>query len=137
MITKIFIGLAASVSLLSLSSFQQKTKFTLKESIERGKDIYITHCLTCHMEQGEGTDGFYPPLAQSDYLKANKKKSIEVVLYGASGPMKVNGYEYDEKMEGFAFTDEQVSDVLNYVRNSFGNKESVITPEEVKEARKK
>lgn len=137
MITKIFIGLAAGILLLSVSSFQQKPKFNLKESTERGKGIYIAHCLTCHMEQGEGTDGFYPPLAKSDYLTADKKKTIQVVLYGASGPMTVNGYEYDEKMTGFDFTDEQVSDVLNYVHNSFGNKGTTVTPEEVKEARKK
>ncbi len=126
------------LSILSSSfSFQQKQKFSLKESIERGKDIYIANCLTCHMDQGEGADGFYPPLAKSDYLMADKKRSIQQVLYGATGEIKVNGYDYSEPMVGFDLTDEQVSDVLNYVRNSFGNKGSAITPEEAKAARKK
>ncbi|MBS1559445.1 MAG: cytochrome c [Bacteroidetes bacterium] len=122
---------------LSSFSFQQKEKFSLKESMERGKAIYTAKCMTCHMEAGEGTDGYYPPLAKSDYLMADKKRSIEQVLYGASGPMQVNGYDYEEKMPGFDFTDEQVSDVLNYVRNVFGNKGDALTPEEVKSARKK
>ncbi len=123
--------------LFTTFSFRQEPKFKLKESIERGKDIYIVNCLTCHMDQGEGTDGFYPPLAKSDYLMADKKRSIQQVLYGATGEMKVNGYVYTEPMAGFDFTDEQLSDVLNYVRSSFGNKGSAVTPGEVKAARKK
>lgn len=91
---------------LSSFSFQPQTPFNLKASMERGKAIYTAKCMTCHMEMGEGTDGYYPPLAKSDYLMAGKKKSIEVVLYGASGPMKVNGYDYDDKMEAFDLTDE-------------------------------
>jgi len=129
--------LIVSCIAISFISFQQKPKFVLKESIERGKDIYIANCLTCHMDQGEGTDGFYPPLTKSDYLMADTPRSIRQVLYGATGEMKVNGYVYTEPMAGFDLTDEQVSDVLNYVRNSFGNKGSAVTPEEVKESRKK
>lgn len=128
--------IVATLGLASFS-FQQKEKFPLKESMERGKAIYTAKCIACHMEAGEGTDGYYPPLAKSDYLMADKKRSIEQVLYGASGPMQVNGYDYEEKMPGFDFTDEQVSDVLNYVRNTFGNKGDALTPEEVKSARKK
>jgi mono/diheme cytochrome c family protein len=137
MIKKFSLPIAIACMGITFFSFQQKPKFVLKESIERGKDIYITNCLTCHLDQGEGTDGFYPPLAKSDYLMADKKRSVQQVLYGATGEIKVNGYTYTEPMAGFDFTDEQVSDVLNYVRNSFGNKGSAVTPEEVKESRKK
>jgi mono/diheme cytochrome c family protein len=132
----IFFSCLVVVGIVCLS-LQQKPKFSLKESIERGKDIYIANCLTCHMDQGEGTDGFYPPLAKSDYLMADKTRSIQQVLYGATGELKVNGYTYTEPMAGFDLADEQVSDVLNYVRNSFGNKGSAVTPDEVKAARKK
>lgn len=120
-----------------LISFQEKPKFNLKESIERGKDIYITNCLTCHIDQGEGIEDVYPPLAKADYLMADKKRSIQQVLYGATGEMKVNGKIYNTEMSGFALNDQQTSDVLNYIRNSFGNKGSAVTPEEVKGSRKK
>jgi nitrite reductase (NO-forming) len=129
--------LASVIIFSTLLSFQQKPKFTLTESIARGKDVYVAQCLTCHMEQGEGIEGVYPPLAKADYLMADKKRSIQQVLYGATGEMKVNGKIYSAEMSAFDLTDQQASDVLNYIRNSFGNKGGAITPEEVKAARKK
>ena len=116
-------------------SFQNK-KFDLKASIVRGKEVYVTYCMSCHMEQGEGLEGAYPPVAKSDYLMADKKRSINQVLHGASGEIKVNGVVYSGEMPEVDITDQEVSDVLNYVRNSFGNKGAAVTPEEVKSSRK-
>jgi mono/diheme cytochrome c family protein len=125
------------VFVLSLTfAFQQKPGFDLKSSIVRGKEVYTTYCISCHMEQGEGIEGVYPPVAKSDYLMKDKKRSIQQILYGISGPIKVNGKDYDAEMTGFDLTDQEVSDVLNYVRNSFGNKGAGIPPAEVKAARK-
>jgi len=119
----------------SLSTIAQK--FDLKTSIERGKDVYIAQCMSCHMEQGEGIESVYPPLAKSDYLMADKKRSINEVLHGLNGPIKVKGVSYDGVMTGFEMlSDQEVSDVLNYVRNSFGNKGGAVTPDEVKASRK-
>ena len=117
-------------------ALQQKPGFDLKASVSRGKDLYTTYCITCHMEQGEGLEGVYPPLAKSDYMMKDKKRSIQQILYGASGPMKVNGKEYDGVMTGYDLSDQEVSDLLNYVRNSFGNKGGAILPAEVKAVRK-
>ncbi len=119
-----------------LLSFQQKPKFDLKASITRGKEVYSTYCISCHMENGEGLEDVYPPLAKSDYMMADKKRSIQQVLYGVTGSIKVNGKSYSTDMVGFDLTDEEVSDVLNYVRNSFGNKGGAIPPVEVKASRK-
>lgn len=122
---------------LSFMSFAFSQKFDLKASIERGKDVYTAQCMSCHMEQGEGIEGVYPPLAKSDYLAADKKRSIDQVLHGLTGEIKVNGKTYDGVMTGFdALSDMEVSDVLNYIRNSFGNKGAAVTPDEVKAARK-
>ncbi|MBS1506296.1 MAG: cytochrome c [Bacteroidetes bacterium] len=137
MIKKIVLLVCLASASVILYSFQQKPKFNLKESIERGKDIYIANCLTCHIDQGEGIEDLYPPLAKSDYLMADKKRSIQQVLYGAKGEMKVNGKTYNTEMVGIELTDQQTSDVLNYIRNSFGNKGGAITPEEVNASRKK
>ena len=118
-------------------SFQQKPKFNLAESVNRGRDIYTAQCITCHMEQGEGIEDVYPPLVKSDYLMADKKRSIQQVLSGATGEMKVKGKIYNGQMTAFDLNDQQTSDVLNYIRNSFGNKGVAVTPEEVSAARKK
>jgi len=122
--------------LFSFLSFQKKPPFDLKASVSRGKEIYISYCISCHMEQGEGIEGVYPPLAKSDYLMADKRRSILQVLKGASGAMKVKGILYNAEMSGFDLTDTETSDVLNYVRNSFGNKGEAVRPEEVKAVRK-
>lgn len=134
---KRFFLLVAVVAVSSFFAFQQKPKFNLAESIARGKDIYTAQCLTCHLEQGEGIEDVYPPLAKSDYLMADKKRSVQQVLYGAKGEMKVRGKTYNGEMSAFDLNDQQTSDVLNYIRNSFGNKGGAITPEEIKAARTK
>jgi len=124
------------ISTVSLMSFQKKQKFDLKASIERGKEVYNTQCITCHMEKGEGIEGAFPPLAKSDYLMADKNRSIKQIIAGASGEMTVNGVTYNGDMPAIELTDEQVSDVLNYVRNSWGNKGAAVTTAEVKAQRK-
>lgn len=117
-------------------SFQQEHNFDLKASIARGQDVYTAQCLSCHMENGEGLEDIYPPLANSDYLMADKNRSIQQVLHGVSGEITVNGKTYNGEMTGFDLTDEQVSDVLNYIRNSWGNKGNAVTPDDVSLVRK-
>lgn len=131
--TILTIGVFTGISIV-LFSFNQK--FDLKASIVRGKEVYTTQCMTCHMEQGEGIEGAFPPLAKSDYLMADKKRSITQILHGLSGEIKVNGATYNGEMAAIELTDQELSDVLNYVRNSWGNKGDAVTPEEVKALRK-
>jgi nitrite reductase (NO-forming) len=130
------IVLLSCIPFTALMSFLPLQKFDLKASIERGKEVYNINCITCHMEKGEGIDAVFPPLAKSDYLMADKNRSIKQILEGASGEMKVNGKVYNGEMPAVDLTDEQVSDVLNYVRNSWGNKGAAVTPAEVRAQRK-
>lgn len=135
--TKYILGIGMITTVFTISSFSPIQKFDLKASVERGREVYTAQCIACHSEQGEGIEGVYPPLAKSDYLMADKKRSVDQVLHGLTGEIKVNGKTYDGVMTGFDFlSDTEVSDVLNYVRNSFGNKGAAVTPEEVKAVRK-
>ena len=129
----LFLVLAIAITLVS---FQKKPAFDLKASMTRGQEVYTTNCVSCHMEKGEGMEGVFPPLAKSNYLMADKKRSIVQIIKGVSGPIKVNGVEYNGEMAAIDLSDQEISDVLNYVRNSFGNKGAAVTPEEVKAARK-
>jgi mono/diheme cytochrome c family protein len=131
------IFIAALLFLPAFLAFTEYQKFDLKASIERGKEIYTTQCITCHMENGEGMESVFPPLAKSDYLMADTKRSIQQTLYGMSGEIKVNGITYNGEMPAFELTDTEASDVLNYIRNSWGNKADPVTPENVKKARTK
>ena len=67
---------AAISSIILLSSFQKKPAFDLKASMARGRETYVTYCVSCHMDQGEGIEGVYPPLAKSDYLMADRNRAI-------------------------------------------------------------
>ncbi len=126
----VLLSIALSISLFS---FQQNSD--LKSSMARGQEIYTANCVTCHMQKGEGIEGVYPPLAKSDYLMADKKRAIKQILEGATGAMTVNGIEYNGFMNGFSLTDQEVSDVMNYIRNSWGNKGGIVTKAEVKTSR--
>lgn len=116
------------------SSFYQK--YDLPKSIERGKEVYTNFCMSCHMADGTGSE-IYPPVAKTDYLKKPAKTLINIILQGQSGEIVVNKKKYDALMPAQAYlTDEQIADVLNYIRNSLGNKiAGTITPEQVKTLR--
>ena len=108
-----------------------------EKSLIAGREIYLSNCQSCHMEQGEGLEGVYPPLAKSDYLMADKSRAVRQILNGVNGSIKVNGVEYNAEMQGFSFSDQELVDLLNYIRNSFGNKGGVTTIEEVRKAKTK
>jgi len=104
----------------------------LKESIQRGKDIYNDFCITCHLESGEGVENTFPPLAKSDYLMNNREASIKGVKYGQRGVLIVNGVTYDNTMMPLGLENEEIVDVMNYVLNSWGNSGAkMVTIEEV------
>ncbi|HYF70973.1 MAG TPA: cytochrome c [Ohtaekwangia sp.] len=132
--SRIFIVLLLTLMALPFLSLQQN-KFDLKASITRGKEIYNVQCMSCHMENGEGLEGAFPPLAKSDYLMADQKRAVHQILNGLSGEITVNGKTYNGDMPAFDLTDEEVSDVLNYVQNSWGNKAEAVRPDDVKALR--
>ena len=104
----------------------------LKESIQRGKDIYNDFCITCHLESGEGVENTFPPLAKSDYLINNREASIKGVKYGQRGELIVNGVTYNNTMMPLGLENEEIVDVMNYVLNSWGNSGAkMVTIEEV------
>lgn len=107
----------------------------LKESMEAGKIVYNSNCAACHQPNGEGTKGVFPPLAKSDYLMADKGRAISAIINGLQGKITVNGQDYDNVMPALDLSDEDVADVLTYVRNSWGNKSDQVKPSEVKKAR--
>jgi nitrite reductase (NO-forming) len=135
---KIKFLLLGAVALASSSflTFTNSPQFDLKASIARGQDVYATQCMSCHMENGEGIEDAFPPLAKSDYLMKDKKRSIKIILEGQTGEIKVNGKTYNGDMPALDLSDQEVSDVLNYVRNTWSNKGEAVTPEEVKALRK-
>lgn len=117
------------------SVFAQNT--ALQESIKRGGEIYQDFCITCHMANGEGVSGSFPPLAKSDFLMKKREESIRGIKYGMQGEIVVNGKKYNSIMANLGLLESEVADVMNYITNSWGNtNDKMVTEEEVSEIKK-
>ena len=101
-----------------------------------GKGVYATYCSVCHQPDGKGVANMNPPLANKEWVGGDKTKIIKVVLNGLNGKITVDGVPYESVMTSHDFlTDKQISDVLTYVRQSFGNDYEAITEAEVTQTR--
>jgi mono/diheme cytochrome c family protein len=110
----------------------------LKASVDRGKEVFVTNCMSCHQENGEGVEGAFPPLIKTEYVTGDTKRLITIILHGQSGEIVVNDKTYAMEMPAQShLTDEEITDVLNYIRNSWGNQsKTTLTPAQVKSLRK-
>ena len=119
----------------------------LADQIASGKEIYskITPgggmCVACHLPNGLGQPGAIPPLDRSDWVLGDKERLIKISIHGLMGEVVVNEEKYVGVMQGFGqplgspLNDQQIADVLTYIRNEWGNSVSAISPEEVKAVR--
>ena len=108
---------------------------TREERIAAGMRIYNQNCAACHQANGQGVTGVFPPLADSDWLKADKERSISAVLTGLAGEITVNGKRYNGVMPAIRMSDHDVAHVLSYVYNSWDNGDTMVSDAEVREVR--
>lgn len=108
----------------------------LQKSIIAGKIVFKKYCISCHQADGGGVPNMNPPLIQTTFVLGDKGKLIKIVLNGLKN-VDIDGDSYNNPMPalGTVLKDQQIADVLTYVRNSFGNKASGITAQEVKTVR--
>ena len=126
----LILSFIASVGYFGLSITMQNDP--LQESIARGEEVYMDFCVNCHMTNGEGVTGTFPPLAKSDFLKTNRTESIRGIKYGQKGEITVNGVTYNGYMAPLGLSDDEVADVMNYINNAWGNSYGkMVTEEEV------
>ena len=87
------------------------------------------------MEDGNGLEGVYPSLVKTSGL-ADKNRLVKMITQGIRGPIEVNGVHYDAEMAGMELSDQDVADVINYIRNAWGNKNALIKSSEVGPSKK-
>ena len=103
---------------------------------QAGQQTYMTVCFACHLPAGQGLPGMLPPLAGSDWVTAEKPdRLIRVVLHGITGPITLNGKPFTSPApimpaQG-VLSDEQIANVLTFVRNTFGNSAPAVNASEV------
>ncbi|MEI8110708.1 MAG: cytochrome c [Chitinophagia bacterium] len=123
---------------ISLSATAQSG--TLKPSVERGKTIYVQRCMVCHQQDGGGVPHLNPPLDGASAVKGkDKNRLIQIILKGMSDRVEIDGEYYSNNMATHAdLSDQQIADVLNYIRNAWSNRSPVaVTVAEVKTVRSK
>lgn len=117
----------------------------LAKAYPKGVALFGSICQTCHGKDGNGVASLAPPLNGSEWVTGDKNKLISIVLYGLTGPVKVAGKLYkapeiNGDMPGIGqnneFRDEDISQVLNFIRNSWRNKAEKISPADVTDIRR-
>jgi glucose/arabinose dehydrogenase len=107
-----------------------------KGTVVKGGKIYTTYCGSCHQNNGLGASGRFPPLAKTSWVSGDKTKLIKILLEGLQGPIEVNGQAYNSLMPQHSFlSNDEMANVLTYVRQNFGNKATAITAGEIQKVR--
>ena len=118
----------------------------LAKQFPKGVALFTSVCQTCHGADGNGVRSLAPPLNKSDWVNGNKNRLIPILLYGLSGPVAVSGTlyappDYNADMPAIGnnkeLTDEDISQLLSFIRASWGNKAPRIGAEDIADQRLK
>ena len=111
----------------------QRGELTQQDQVRAGQALFAGTCSVCHQGNGAGLPGVFPPLAKSDYLTADPKRAISVLLHGLTGKVMVNGKEYNSVMPPMnQLNDDEIANILTYVLNSWDNPGGRILTEDVR-----
>lgn len=135
---KSFFIIQIITSMIAISGLGfQKQQDGLAASVKRGKLVYDQTCLACHQADGSGVPRMNPPLIKTKWVLGDKTTLINIILKGLNEEIEVEGETYHNPMPPHNFlTDQQIADVLTFVRNRFTNKATAVTVAEVKKTRK-
>lgn len=116
-----------------------ETTTGIAASVARGKTVYLKHCLACHQVDGGGVPHLNPPLdGATGVINNDKARLIRIVVKGLDEKLELDGEYYSNNMASHAdLSDQQIADVLTYIRNSWTNKAGAVTVAEVKAVRTK
>lgn len=132
---RVYQRFSSSNELVSLIPFDPQ-----RDLINKGFAVYNRPtCVACHQSNGQGTPPSIPPIAGSEWvLESDPGKLIRIVLDGMKGPVEVKGQAYNGAMPPWrnSLNDEEVAQVLTYIRKSWGNNADAVKPEQVAAVRK-
>jgi nitrite reductase (NO-forming) len=104
-------------------------------SYQKGRDLYEASCGACHQSHGKGLENMAPTLVKSDWVNGSISRLIGVAVHGLSGPIKVNGVPVKNVppiMPPHSYMqDEQLADILTYVRNAWGNRGQLVHSDQI------
>ena len=109
----------------------------IQAPMQRGKAIYEQTCLPCHQADAGGVPGMNPPLRKSPYVQGAPTRLIGIILKGLNDGVEIDGDTYSNPMPAFGsvLKDQEIADVLSYLRSHFGNKAGPINKPQVSRIR--
>ena len=120
----LFIGLFACV---------ENHQIKKEQYINAGRNLYINNCGNCHGLTGEGLAKLVPPLNDSAYLLQNMESVPCIITLGISGPMQVNGVEYNQPMAGHPeLRNLEIAEIITFLMNDFNQVDTLITDQQVR-----
>jgi mono/diheme cytochrome c family protein len=136
--TATFSLLGIGVVLITLQSHTiAKVSTSNRDWWHKGKAIYEQTCLPCHQADAGGVPGMNPPLQKSPYVQGPSARLIGIVLEGLNDGVEIDGQTYSNPMPPFStvLKDQEIADVLSYLRSHFGNKAGPISLSQVSKIR--
>ena len=120
-------GLLAVVTVLLMWQAPVLAQGDATSSAQAGKQVFDSSCVACHQSSGQGVPGTFPPLAgyvPKILAKKDGRTTIEhIVLFGMTGEITADGNSYNGTMPtwGKIISDQQITDVLNYIAQAWGD----------------
>ena len=132
---KVYDRFSSSNELVSLIPYDPQ-----RDLFNKGMAVYNKPtCVACHQSTGQGTPGQFPPLAGSEWVLAkDPSRVIRIALDGLTGPITVKGQPFSAAMLPWRdnLKDDEIAQVLTFVRNNWGNEAPPVSPEQVAAIRK-
>lgn len=131
-------ALAVATYLKDLPPIEQKSAAPKPEQVQAGQYLYDIHCGTCHLPTGRGASDTGPPLVGSPIVNAEDPSSlINVIIYGAHVPYRLAGPDKWKSMDplGDKLDDEEIANISNFIRGSWGNSAPPVTEADVEKQR--
>jgi mono/diheme cytochrome c family protein len=109
------------------------------QNMQNGKKIYEARCLACHQADGGGVPNMNAPLdAASNVVGKDIARLVRIIRYGYNERIALDGFYYSNSMTANPdLKDNEIADLLTYIRNSWSNKASAVTIAQVQAAKKK
>jgi alcohol dehydrogenase (quinone), cytochrome c subunit len=103
-----------------------------------GARVYIDNCAACHRPDGRGYVGVFPALAGNPVAETSDPTSLATIVLNGSKTPRTQGTPAQFTMPSFAWrlSDEEVADVVSFVRSSWGNQASAVTPQDAAKIRR-
>ncbi|MEN7550507.1 cytochrome c [Rapidithrix thailandica] len=95
-----------------------------KAELDRGREVYLTHCVSCHGDKGDGMGGAYPTLIKPEILEAHTARSVTLIKQGSG---------FEAGMKPIDLTNQEIVEVVNYIQNTWGNKAPFLTEKQIQD----